>query len=237
MKYALINNSIVENVILADQSFADALTGYELKIQVDDTVGIGFIYDGNSFTAPAPLPPSIVVTPPTANFYASATSGTVPLLVNFFSMTTGAETFGWDFTNNGSIDADTANASFLYETAGTYSVRFTATNAGGTTTETKIDFIVVTDEPAPTPLPPHITLLALNLRMTRGERDAVRAAEGTDSDVSDVMYLMRQARYIDLERAETIAGLQMLEAKGLLGTGRADEILTAPIQDIERAPE
>ena len=84
------------------------------------------------------------------------------------------------------------------------------------------------------PPPKHITLLALNLRMSRAERDAIRVAETTDGDVSDVMYLMRQARYIDLERAETIGGIQMLEAKTLLATGRAAEILSAPALDSER---
>lgn len=85
------------------------------------------------------------------------------------------------------------------------------------------------------PLPiRHITLLALNLRFTRGERDAIRAAEITDPDVSDIMYLMRQARYIDLDRVETIAGVNALGAKSLLGAGRATIILGAAVQDIER---
>jgi hypothetical protein len=88
--------------------------------------------------------------------------------------------------------------------------------------------IVIYDSPPP--LPPHITLLALNLRFTREERDAIRAAELTDADVSDVMYLMRNSRYIDLERTETINSLYMLETKGLLGPGRAYQILSAPVQ-------
>lgn len=78
----------------------------------------------------------------------------------------------------------------------------------------------------PAPLPMHITLLALNLRMTRAERDAIRAAETSDADVSDAMYLMRQARYIDLENAVTQAAINMLEAKGLLAEGRSVQILT-----------
>lgn len=83
-------------------------------------------------------------------------------------------------------------------------------------------------------LPRHITLLALNLRFTRAERDAIRAAEVSDPDVSDIMYLMRQARYIDLDRAETVGGVQALEAKTLLGVGRAAEVLGAEVQDSER---
>ena len=84
--------------------------------------------------------------------------------------------------------------------------------------------------------PKHITLLALNLRMTREERDAVRAARLTDGDVDDIMFLMSTARYIDLEHPVTIAGITMLETKGLLGTGRANQILSAEVQINEIAP-
>jgi hypothetical protein len=82
--------------------------------------------------------------------------------------------------------------------------------------------------------PRYITLLALNLRFTREERDAIRAAEISDPDVSDAMYLMRQARYIDLDRVETIASVNALEAKGLLGVGRAAIVLSGEVSDIER---
>lgn len=84
------------------------------------------------------------------------------------------------------------------------------------------------------PKPAHITLLALNLRFTRAERDAIRAAEVTDPDVSDIMYLMHQASFISLNDPTTIQGLQALEYKGLLGAGRANEILTQVVQDRER---
>lgn len=80
-----------------------------------------------------------------------------------------------------------------------------------------------------------ITLLALNLRFTKAERTAIREAQTTDEDVSDLMYLFQVAKYIDLDRTETIGGLQLLEAKGLLGAGRAGEVLSAPVQPQERA--
>ena len=83
--------------------------------------------------------------------------------------------------------------------------------------------------------PRHITLLALMLRMTKNERTLIRQAESTDEDIADLMFLFRSSRYIDLNRQETIAGINMLEAKELLSAGRANEILTAPIQEIERA--
>lgn len=43
----------------------------------------------------------------------------------------------------------------------------------------------------------------------------------------------RDARYIDLDRADTRAGVIALEAYALIGTGRALQILDAPIQDSE----
>lgn len=42
------------------------------------------------------------------------------------------------------------------------------------------------------------------------------------------------AVFIDLSRADTRAGVQMLEAAGLLAAGRALEILDTPVQPSER---
>ena len=44
------------------------------------------------------------------------------------------------------------------------------------------------------------------------------------------------AKYIDLDRPDTRAGVQQLEAVGLLAAGRAAVILDAPITEKERAP-
>ncbi len=82
--------------------------------------------------------------------------------------------------------------------------------------------------------PKFITLLALNLRMTQAERTAVRTS--SDPEVQDMTYLLQIARYIDLDHPVTRQGMQMLESKGILGAGRALQILDAPVQDVERAP-
>lgn len=44
----------------------------------------------------------------------------------------------------------------------------------------------------------------------------------------------RSASYIGLDDPRTIAGLQTLEFLGILGEGRAEAILTAPVQPGER---
>lgn len=83
-------------------------------------------------------------------------------------------------------------------------------------------------------VPKFITLLALNLRMTAEERTSVRSS--ADPEVQDLVYLLQVSRYIDLDHPVTRAGIRMLETKGLLGEGRALQILDAPIQDVERSP-
>lgn len=42
------------------------------------------------------------------------------------------------------------------------------------------------------------------------------------------------ASHVDLGRADTRAGVQMLESAGLIAAGRADQILDAPIEAMER---
>ena len=93
---------------------------------------------------------------------------------------------------------------------------------------------VIYDEVPEVILPKHITQLALMKRFTRAERDAIRAAESSDGDVSDIMFLFNTARYIDLERQDTIDSINAFEAKTLIGVGRALEVLSAPVQNIER---
>ncbi len=44
------------------------------------------------------------------------------------------------------------------------------------------------------------------------------------------------ASFIDLSRPDTIAGVQLLETMGVLGAGRAAQVLSTDIADIERVP-
>ena len=86
---------------------------------------------------------------PVADFSASVVSGTLPLTVNFTDTSTNNPTsWAWDFTNDGTTDSTSQNPSHTYNTAGTYTVKLTSTNAGGSNTTTKIGFITVT-VPAP----------------------------------------------------------------------------------------
>jgi hypothetical protein len=91
--------------------------------------------------------------------------------------------------------------------------------------------------PAPPPAPDYgtkISRLALKLRMTADERKDIRAAAESNADVFDFMDLLSDSTYIDLTRAETVGGVNSLETAGLLGSGRADEILTDAVTKEEQ---
>ena len=84
-------------------------------------------------------------------------------------------------------------------------------------------------------LPKYITLLAYMLRLTKEERTAIRAAEITNDDVADMLYLLRMAKFIDLDNPIVIGGLVFLESLGLLEPGRKEIILGSPVQEHEKA--
>ncbi len=83
---------------------------------------------------------------PTADFAGTPVSGNFPLNVNFSDLSTGAPTsWSWNFGDGGT--ATTQNAAHTYTAVGVYTVSLTATNAEGSDTMTKTNYINVT-EPA-----------------------------------------------------------------------------------------
>lgn len=84
----------------------------------------------------------------------------------------------------------------------------------------------------------HITQLAFISRFTDPEAIALDLASigATEGAAALRRYLnkVNVARFIDLERADTRAGVQALETAGLLAAGRALEILDAEIAAGER---
>jgi len=80
-----------------------------------------------------------------ADFKASSTSGEAPLAVQFTDQSTGSPvSWAWDFENNGIIDSTEQDPTWIYNSAGTYTVNLTVTNAAGSDSEVKTDFITVT---------------------------------------------------------------------------------------------
>jgi len=81
----------------------------------------------------------------------------------------------------------------------------------------------------------HITKLAFKQRMTANERIAIRTASESDPIIFDFLDLVSDATYIDLDRQDTIDGVNYLESQGHLAVGRANEIITNEISNEEKA--
>ncbi|WP_245860022.1 PKD domain-containing protein, partial [Methanosarcina spelaei] len=78
---------------------------------------------------------------PTAAFSASAEEGAVPFTVQFTDNSENATSWAWDFDNDGNVDSNEQNPSYTYTNAGTYTVSLKVTNAEGSDTETKTNYI------------------------------------------------------------------------------------------------
>ncbi|OPY39273.1 MAG: PKD domain protein [Methanoregula sp. PtaU1.Bin051] len=76
--------------------------------------------------------------PPTGGF-------TCPFTARFIDLSTNSPTsWSWNFGDGDSTNATQQNPVHTYNSAGTYTVSLTATNADGSDTETKVDYISVT---------------------------------------------------------------------------------------------
>ena len=79
-------------------------------------------------------------TPPIANFTGTPTSGAAPLTVAFTDTSVGSPTsWSWTFGDGGTSTAQ--NPSHVYNSAGSFTVSLTATNAQGSDGETKTNYI------------------------------------------------------------------------------------------------
>ena len=84
------------------------------------------------------------VTPPVANFTGTPTTGTAPLLVNFTDSSTNTPTvWQWTFGDGSIENATVQNPMHTYLAPGTYTVTLTASNAGGSNSLTRTNYIVV----------------------------------------------------------------------------------------------
>ena len=98
---------------------------------------------------------------PVAAFSASATSGTAPLTVQFNDTSTGDPPTMWNWSFGNSIwfnttDSLERNASYTYNSPGTFMVSLTASNTGGFDTVSRSGYITVT---APVTAPTFISAM------------------------------------------------------------------------------
>ena len=112
--------------------WARELSGEEIGELHNDGNGLQYPFDGS--------------TPLLAEFTADQTSGIAPLTVTFTDQSTGNPTsWSWDFDGDGQEDSNQQNPSNIYILPGDYTVSLTVENAEQSDTETKTDYIAVTD--------------------------------------------------------------------------------------------
>jgi PKD repeat protein len=91
--------------------------------------------------------PGIVsaLSPPAAQFVANTTGGRSPLTVQFTdkSVSAGTTSYKWDINNDGVVDYTTRNPVRTFVAPGNYTVKLTVTNAYGSDTEIKTNYIIV----------------------------------------------------------------------------------------------
>jgi beta propeller repeat protein len=107
---------------------------YTVKLTVTNAAGSNTVTKSNYTT---------VAAKPVAAFSASPTSGKVPLSVKFIDASTGTPTkWKWDFGDG--TTSTKQNPTHKYSKAGVYTVKLTVTNAAGSNTATKSNYITVT---------------------------------------------------------------------------------------------
>ncbi|MBK5270901.1 MAG: PKD domain-containing protein, partial [Bacteroidia bacterium] len=83
---------------------------------------------------------------PVANFTGSPLAGCSPIIINFQDLSTGnATSWNWDFGNGNTSTLKNPVASYF--TPGTYTITLTATNANGSDTLTRSQYISVYEPP------------------------------------------------------------------------------------------
>jgi PKD repeat protein len=97
-------------------------------------------------------------TAPVAAFTTNVRTGVAPLTVQFTdqSGSTTTATYKWDVNNDGTTDYSVKSPSHTYTSAGNYTVKLSVANAGGTDSEIKTGYIIVSaagiiPKPAVTP--------------------------------------------------------------------------------------
>jgi len=125
---------------------------------------------------------------PVANFNADVTSGNAPLTVNFTDESTNSpKEWVWDFDNDGTVDSTEQNPSHTYEKAGNYTVNMTVSNADGSDSEIKMDYIIVSTQETPDTTKPVIESVVLfPANATAGSTINISVNSTDDVEVTEV---------------------------------------------------
>ena len=135
--------------VMKDASSLNVNNATSTKQVVDGTSGL-VVLAANDVTNTYWHSSQTLLPAPVADFTGTPTSGTTPLTVQFTDTSTGGPTsWAWDFQSDGTVDSTVQNPQFAYAAAGTYSVKLTASNAGGSDDEIKVGYVTVNAPPAP----------------------------------------------------------------------------------------
>lgn len=120
--------------------YADA-GSYTVSLTASNATGVDTETKISYIVVSEPPPPA-----PVADFSASPATGEAPLTVSFSDLSTGhPSTWSWDFGDGAT--SLTQNPTHQYGAPGAYTASLTVANAGGQDTQTKADYIVVSDVP------------------------------------------------------------------------------------------
>ncbi|MHC5060204.1 MAG: PKD domain-containing protein [Planctomycetota bacterium] len=140
------NDTVIDSTEQDPDYVYDTAGTYTVSLTVSGTEGSDTRTKTDYITVSPPPPP-------TADFSANTTGGVVPLAVQFTDQSTGgADTWEWDFDNNGSIDSTQQSPSHTYDTVGLYTVTLTVSGPTGSGSETKTDYINVSEIIPPAPI-------------------------------------------------------------------------------------
>lgn len=124
---------------------SDPVHTYTVDGKYTVTLTVTNIEGSNSVTKAGYVTCLKSVNPPVASFVSTTTTGATPLSVKFVDSSQNTPTsWVWSFGDGGSSTEQ--NPTHVYSIKGTYTVTMTATNAGGSNTVTKTDYIAVTEE-------------------------------------------------------------------------------------------
>jgi PGF-pre-PGF domain-containing protein len=118
------------------------------------TVSLNATNEGGSNTQALAGYVTVNMPPPVAGFSGTPTSGTAPLTVTFTDTSTNTPaSWNWSFGDGSLVNVTDQDPVHSFASAGTYTVSLNATNAAGSNTLMRVDYITVNAAPAPTPAP------------------------------------------------------------------------------------
>ncbi len=135
-------NSTIQN----PKHIYSAAGSYTIKLTVTNAAGSTTATKTNYITVTGT---SVQI--PVAGFSSNVTSGNSPLSVSFTDTSTGTPT-SWNWNFGDGTSSTVKNPVHTYSTAGTYTVTLTATNAAGSNTATKSNYITVAGTSSQTPV-------------------------------------------------------------------------------------